>query len=133
MSLMVPPHVLEMAERDEEMSPAVFWCVVQESLPYFVKRVKELVANLKAGETIARTNHAPANTEEFGQLLRGFASTPIKRAAERQFGIDLEFVNCHMTLAKWTNDQSAETISRMDALTSTRSQLLNQSPELVNC
>lgn len=132
MSLTVPRHVLEMAERGEV--PLVdFWHVVQNSLPYFVRRVEELVAELMIGEMVAIVNHAPSSIEEFGQLLRGFASDPIRRAAEEWFGITLRFVNCHKTLAAWADDQSKETIAKLKEQTSVESQLLNQDPKLVNC
>ncbi len=56
------------------------------------------------------------------------ASDAMRAAIERRYGVRLAFQNCHRAAVFRPGAASA----RAD-FTSTRSQLLNQSPELINC
>jgi hypothetical protein len=56
------------------------------------------------------------------------ASDAMRAAIERRFGVRLAFQNCHRAAAFRPSAGDA-----LAAFTSSRAQLLNQSPELVNC
>ena len=122
MSLDVPTAVLASAERGE-LTDEQFLSVVRDSLPYAWEVVSAAAAD---GE------HAvPPPTEAHrGQLLRALASTSIRTALERHFGVALAFQNCHRVAAF---RPAAVGGPEHRAFTSTRGQLLNQSPELRDC
>ena len=122
MSLDVPTAVLASAERGE-LTDEQFLSVVRDSLPYAWEVVSAAAAD---GE------HAvPPPTEAHrGQLLRALASTSIRTALERHFGVALAFQNCHKVgafpLDEVGGDAYREFISPV-------SQILNQTPELRDC
>jgi hypothetical protein len=128
MSLTVTPEVLAQAERGELPLPA-FVDVVRTSLPYFYERVEHLAERLGAGR-VAVDDDTPTTDAEWGQLLRGFASDPIRQAMEQHFGVRLGFRNCCFTAA---TRPGSETDGRWTALFTPRAQILAQSPSLVNC
>jgi len=64
-----------------------------------------------------------------GQLLRALASDAMRRALERHFGVRLAFQNCHR-VAAFAPGAPAQLY---DDFVSPRAQILNQSPELINC
>lgn len=134
MSLTVPADVLECAQRDTVDDADIVECVAA-SLPYAHGLVVTLAERLHAGDTRDGTVFAdnvvePPTEADRGQLLRAVASDAIRRALERHFGVRLAFQNCHR-LAAFPTDSGAD--AALATFTSVRAQLLNQSPELVNC
>ncbi len=128
MSLTVPPELVERAVqgeiRDEE-----FAACVRDSLPYAWSVVSRLAGELRSGDGAFADNQVPPPDEAArGQLLRALASDAIRGGLEGHFGVRLAFQNCHR-VAVFRPD--AEAARRLFA--SPREQILNQSPELVNC
>lgn len=70
----------------------------------------------------------PPDEEARGQLLRMMASDAMRTAVERRYGVRLAFQNCHRAAVF-----RPEATAALAAFTSPRAQLLNQSPELVDC
>jgi hypothetical protein len=112
MSLDVSPQLLARAERDE-FDEAEFVDTVRRSLPY----------------AYGNTTPPPGEAER-GQLLRALASDAIRSSLERHFGVTLAFMNCHRVAVFRPGADQEQAYRRF---TSTRSQLLNQSPEFRDC
>jgi hypothetical protein len=134
MSLTVPSELLVQAERGEVAEDHFVRCV-RDSLPYAYELVAGLAGRLRAGEvdqglTFADNRVEPPDEQARGQLLRAMASDAIRSALERHFGVRLAFQNCHR-VAVFPLDAAAD--AQFERFTSVRAQLLNQSPELVNC
>jgi hypothetical protein len=134
MSLTVSPELLERAETGP-VDDADFVACIKESLPYAYEVVERVAGNLTTGNTaegrpFADNQLEPPTEQARGQLLRALASDAIRGALERHFGVRLAFQNCHR-VAAFPTDRSADDALR--TFTSVRAQLLNQSPELVNC
>jgi uncharacterized protein len=133
MSLTVTPDVLEAAEAGR-LSDEAFVACVQESLPYaydVVERLaRQLPAAVAAGASFAVDDTVPPDDAAFGQLLRAFASTSIRGALERRFGVALAFQNCHRVGAFPPAGREGDAYRRF---TSPESQIRNQRPDLVNC
>jgi hypothetical protein len=128
MSLTVPPLLLEQASHGE-VDDADFLACVRTSLPYAWDVVTGLIRELEAGDGEFADNQVPPPDEAArGQLLRMMASDAMRAAVERHFGVRLAFQNCHRAAAFRPSATAAFT-----AFTSSRAQLLNQSPELVDC
>jgi hypothetical protein len=128
MSLTVPPALLEQASHGE-VDDADFLACVRASLPYAWEVVTGLIRELDAGGGEFADNQVPPPDEAArGQLLRMMASDAMRAAVERHFGVRLAFQNCHRAAAFRPSATAAFT-----AFTSSRAQLLNQSPELVDC
>ena len=128
MSLTVPPPLLEQASHGE-VDDADFLACVRTSLPYAWDVVTGLIEELDAGGGEFADNQVPPPDEAArGQLLRMMASDAMRAAVERHFGVRLAFQNCHRAAAFRPSATAAFT-----AFTSSRAQLLNQSPELVDC
>jgi hypothetical protein len=128
MSLAVPADLLEQAQQGE-VDDEVFLACVRSSLPYAWGVISGLIADLNAGEAQFADNQLPPPDEAArGQLLRLMASDAMRAAVERHYGVRLAFQNCHRA-AVFRPAASAA----LAEFTSARSQLLNQSPELVNC
>ncbi|WP_242424743.1 SCO5389 family protein, partial [Frankia sp. EI5c] len=72
----------------------------------------------------------PPDEEARGQLLRALASTSIRSALERHFGVKLAFQNCHRVAVFPPEALGGE---QYRAFVSARAQVLNQQPEFVNC
>jgi hypothetical protein len=129
MSLDVAPELLDQAERGE-IDDAAFVATVQRSLPYayaLIERVSRQAYVVNA--PFADNQVPPESEEERGQLLRALASDAIRGSLERHFGVQLAFQNCHRVAAfRPDSDPAAHA-----EFTSTRAQVLNQSPELRNC
>lgn len=70
----------------------------------------------------------PPDEAARGQLLRLMASDAMRTTIERHYGVRLAFQNCHRA-AVFRPGADAE----LATFTSARAQLLNQSPEFVNC
>jgi hypothetical protein len=128
MSLTVPPDLLEQASLGE-VDDARFLDCVRTSLPYAWDMVTSLVIELEAGDGDFADNQVPPPDEAArGQLLRMMASDAMRDAIERHFGVRLAFQNCHRAAVFRPSATAA-----FAKFTSPRAQLLNQSPELVDC
>jgi hypothetical protein len=130
MSLTVPAALLDAAVRDE-VTDAEFVDCVRTSLPYAWSVVSDVADRLHSGGAEMADHATPPPSEaERGQLLRALASDAIRGGLERHFGVTLAFQNCHRVAAF---HPSALDGDRYRTFTSPRAQLLNQSPELVDC
>jgi hypothetical protein len=128
MSLTVSPQLLEEARRGE-VDDAAFLSCVRDSLPYAWKVVTGLIDELRAGEADFADNETPPPDETArGQLLRLMASDAMRSAVERHFGVRLAFQNCHRAAAFRPTAHGAYA-----QFVTAREQILNQSPELVDC
>ena len=128
MSLTVPADLLEQA-RHGEVDDAEFLDCVRTSLPYAWNVIGDLITELGAGDADFADNQVPPPDEAArGQLLRLMASDAMRGAVERHFGVRLAFQNCHRAAAF----RPAATAA-IAACRSPRAQLLNQSPEFVDC
>ena len=83
----------------------------------------------QAAGGFAEDQAPPPNLEAQGQLLRMMASDAMRGALERHFGVRLAFQNCHR-VGVFGPGATDEEYRRF---VSPRAQLLNQSPELINC
>ena len=122
MSLDVPTPVLDAAARGE-LDDAQFVAVVRDSLPYAWEVVSAAAAD---GEH----SISPSSEVHRGQLLRALASTSIRTALERHFGVALAFQNCHKVGAFPLDEVGGDAYR---AFISPVSQILNQTPELRDC
>ena len=130
MSLNVAPELLAQAEQGE-IQERDFVATVRESLPYAYDLIARLAGELRDGEAEFADNQTPPPSEaERGQLLRALASDAIRGSLERHFGITLAFMNCHRVAAFRPGTEDGTTYAKF---TSTRSQILNQSPEFRDC
>ncbi|MGD0556398.1 MAG: SCO5389 family protein [Streptosporangiaceae bacterium] len=128
MSLTVTPDLLERA-RYGEVDDASFTDCVRTSLPYAWGVISGLIERLNGSDAEFADNQVPPPDEAArGQLLRLMASDAMRAAVERHFGVRLAFQNCHRAAAFRPSATGAYA-----EFTSTRAQLLNQSPELVDC
>ena len=128
MSLTVSPGLLEQAKLGE-VDDAEFLDCVRTSLPYAWDMVAGLVKELEAGGGEFAGNQVPPPDEAArGQLLRMMASDAMRGAIERRYGVRLAFQNCHGAAVFLPSATAA-----LAAFTSPRAQLLNQSPEFINC
>jgi NucS shadow ORF len=128
MSLSVPADLLDRAQQGE-VDDAAFLDCVATSLPYAWSVISGLVADLDAGGAQFADNQVPPPDEAArGQLLRLMASDAMRGAVERHYGVRLAFQNCHRAAVFRPGAAAA-----LAEFTSARSQLLNQSPALVDC
>jgi hypothetical protein len=129
MSLNVTEELVAAAEADT-LTTADFVACVRDSLPYFYARVEKMAAAVNGGQDAVINEDEPQTDEEWNQLLRGFASDPIRDAMEEHFGIALAFRNCcaaGATKPENTKDPVwQQTFSK-------RQQVLQQRPALRNC
>ena len=134
MSLDVSSDLLAAAESGE-VTDAEFAECVRTSLPYAWETVSGLATRLhvEGAEAAGFVDNTtpPPDEQARGQLLRALASDAIRGCLERYFGVRLAFQNCHrVAVFPAGTDQNTENYRRF---TSTRSQLLNQSPEFRDC
>lgn len=130
MSLTVPPALLHAAETGP-VNEEEFVACVRDSLPYAWETVSRVTADLAASDAEFADNVVPPPGDaERGQLLRALASDAIRAGLERHFGVTLAFQNCHRVAAFRPGAAGSEAYRRF---TSSRGQLLNQSPALRNC
>jgi hypothetical protein len=128
MLLAVSADLLEQA-RQGEVEDGAFLDCVRASPPYAWSVVSRLITDLEAGEEQFADNRLPPPDEAArSQLLRLMASDAMRAAIERHHGVRLAFQNCHRVVVF-----RPEASTALAEFTSARSQLLNQSPELVNC
>ena len=129
MSLKVPAALLEQAGRGE-VGEEDFAACIRESLPYVWGVVSSLARQARqAAGGFAEDQAPPPSLEAQGQLLRMMASDAMRGALERHFGVRLAFQNCHR-VGVFGPGAADEEYRRF---VSPRAQLLNQSPELINC
>jgi hypothetical protein len=130
MSLQVSTALLDRAKAGP-VDDAEFIACVRDSLPYAWSVVSAVAERLhNDGGEYADDNTTPPGDAEQGQLLRALASSSMRGALERHFGVKLEFQNC-CRLAAFRPDTVNSTTHR--EYISPRSQLLNQSPQLLSC
>jgi hypothetical protein len=128
MSLTVPPDLLEQARRGE-VDDAAFIDCIRTSLPYAWGVVSGLIADLDAcGGEFADNQVPPPDEAARGQLLRLMASDAMRAAIERHHGVKLAFQNCHRAAVFRPGAVQAHA-----EFTATRSQILNQRPDLLDC
>ncbi len=127
MSLTVPAALLEQAEAGT-MRQGDFIACIKDSLPYAWQLIESLASRLSQTDASFVDNQvSPPNEQARGQLLRVLASDSMRTALESHFGFKLAFQNCHRVALFRQLDQSYQ-----DFISPT-SQILNQSPELVDC
>ncbi|MDL4772924.1 MULTISPECIES: SCO5389 family protein [Thermomonosporaceae] len=128
MSLTVDDRLLERA-RQGEVDDEAFVACVRSSLPYAWTVVSDVVDRMRAGTDGFADNLTPPPDEQArGQLLRVLASDAMRGALERHFGVRLAFQNCHRVAAF-----APGATKRHAAFVSPRAQLLNQSPDRIDC
>lgn len=128
MSLTVPAPLVDQAQRGPITDQDFLQCI-QTSLPYAWSVVSDVAARQRAeGGPFADNQVEPPDEKSRGELLRMLASDAMRGAIERHFGLRLAFQNCHR-VALFDPAATAE----YDEFVSTRAQVLNQKPELVNC
>jgi len=128
MSLAVSADLLDRAQRGE-VDDAAFLDCIRTSLPYAWDVITGLITGMEAGgEEFADNQVPPPDEAARGQLLRLMASDAMRAAVERHYGVRLAFQNCHRAAVFRPSATAA-----LAAFTSSRAQLLNQSPELVDC
>jgi hypothetical protein len=129
MSLAVPAELQEQAARGE-VDDEQFVACVRTSLPYAWSVISGLAARLDSGGGGFADNLVPPPDESArGQLLRALASDAMRGALERHFGVRLAFQNCHRVAVFGPGAPAGA----YEEFVSPRAQILNQSPELVNC
>lgn len=128
MSLTVSPQLLKQAQRGD-VDDAAFIDCIRDSLPYAWKVVSGLIDDLRVSEAEFADNQTPPPDETArGQLLRLMASDSMRSAIERYFGVRLAFQNCHRAAAFLPGAEDA-----YEDFVTSRAQILNQRPELVDC
>ncbi|RCV53268.1 SCO5389 family protein [Marinitenerispora sediminis] len=128
MSLTVSPELLDKAQRGPVTDDDFVACI-RESLPYAWSVVSGLAERTRTSGADFEANEVPPPGEaERGQLLRLLASDAMRGAVERHFGLRLAFQNCHRVALFRPEADTA-----YQEFVTPRAQLLNQSPELVDC
>ncbi|NEO16154.1 MULTISPECIES: SCO5389 family protein [unclassified Moorena] len=130
MSLNITPELLKQAQ-EGEVNQEAFIDSIRQSLPYAFGIVEDLAKRLAQGEAEWVEHSVPPPTEQDrAQLLRMIGGDAIRGAVERYFGIKLAFQNCHKTAI--FRPEALESPAYQDFI-SIRSQILNQTPELIDC
>jgi hypothetical protein len=131
MSLTVTAELKEMA-REGDLSLVEFINCVRHSLPRAWQVIEGLAGELRSRQSLTHAVHAPRHMEDEqrGQLLRLMASSSMRTAVERHYGLRFEFQNCHNTAAFRTEAVGSPEYRRF---ISPEAQILAQSPELVDC
>jgi hypothetical protein len=133
MSLTVAPDLLQKAEAGN-VTDAEFAQCVRESLPYAYDLVAGLAAQLgdqRPQDRIFADNRTePPSEQHRAQLLRAMASDAIRGVLGRHFAVRIAFQNCHRVAVFAAGADADGALARF---TSVPAQLLNQSPDLVNC
>lgn len=130
MSLAVPASLLEQAQAGDVDDEQFVECVRDSLPPYAWSVISGLAGRLAgSGDDFADNQVPPPDETARGQLLRALASDAMRGALERHFGVRLAFQNCHR-VAVFAPGAPAAALAEF---VSPRAQILNQSPELVNC
>ncbi|GAA2268587.1 SCO5389 family protein [Nonomuraea roseoviolacea subsp. roseoviolacea] len=128
MSLTVPPELLKQAQ-DGKIDNTAFLACIRDSLPFAWSLIEELVHKReRSGAEFVDNQVAPPSQEGYGQLFRALASNAIREALEAHFGVRLAFQNCHRVAVFAPSAEKAYA-----EFTTPVAQILNQTPELVNC
>ncbi|MEU6645501.1 SCO5389 family protein [Saccharomonospora sp. NPDC046836] len=128
MSLTVSPALLEQAHAGK-INDADFLRCIESSLPYAWSVVSGTAEKLRAnGDRFAINEDVPPTDEAWGQLFRLVASDAMRKAVEQHYDVRIAFQNC-CKVGIFNSDAVAE----YEDFTSTRAQILNQKPELLNC
>jgi hypothetical protein len=131
MSLMVTAELKERAQ-DGALPLDEFINCIRHSLPRAWQVVEGLADALRRQPSLTHAIHAPRHMEDEqrGQLLRLIASSSMRAAVERHYGLWFEFQNCHNTAVFRLNSVGSEEHRRF---ISPEAQILAQAPELVDC
>jgi hypothetical protein len=131
MSLTVTAELKELA-RDGALPLDEYINCIRHSLPRAWQVIDGLAAKLRSRQSLTHAIHAPRHMEDEqrGQLLRLMASSSMRAAVERFYGLKLEFQNCHNTAAFRQNAVGSAEHRRF---ISPEAQILAQAPELVDC
>ncbi len=131
MSLTVTSELKGLA-RDGALPQDEFINCIRHSLPRAWQVIDGLAGELLSRASLNHAVHAPRNMEDEqrGQLLRLMASSSMRAAVERHYGLKFEFQNCHNTAAFRQNAVGSPEYRRF---ISPEAQILAQSPELVDC
>lgn len=128
MSLNVSAGLLEKAQRGPVPDDEFVDCV-RESLPYAWSMVERLAKELDAtGVPSVQNLEVPPNDASWGEVFRLVGSDAMRGAVQRHFGVRLAFQNC-CKVGLFRLDATDE----YETFISSRAQLLNQRPELLNC
>jgi hypothetical protein len=130
-SLTVTTEIKELAKGGNLPLDEFINCI-RRSLPRAWQVIEELAGALRNQPSLAHAIHAPRHMEDEqrGQLLRLMASSSMRAAIERHYGLRFEFQNCHNMGAF-----RPEAIGSKGHLRfiSPEAQILAQSPELIDC
>lgn len=128
MSLTVPANLLEQARRGPVSDDDFIDCI-RRSLPYAWSVMSGLAEQLqRTGARMAVNDSEPPDEASWGQLFRLVGSDAMRAAVERHFGVRMAFQNC----CKVGFFDPAAVEDHAEFVTS-RAQVLNQKPELINC
>jgi hypothetical protein len=129
MSLTVPASLIEQAQ-EGDISTQDFLQCIKDSLPYAWQLLEGLAGRLSTtNESFVDNQTPPPDEKARGQLLRVLSSDSMRHALEEYYGVKLAFQNCHR-VALFKRDALGATYQEF---ISSRSQILNQKPELVDC
>lgn len=132
MSLQVDGSLLEKAMLQGVSDEDLVGCV-ETSLPFAHDHIMGVINRAKdSHEGWAYHEPDQITEEQRGQMLRAYASTAIRNAYERIFGVTLVFQNCHRGAAFLT-EKSRFNRAAYEVFVSPRTQVLAQSPEKVHC
>ena len=130
MSLNVSDSMIRQAVLDT-VDDSDFADTIRQSLPYAWGIVESLAERVyQDGEAWADHAVPPPSEQARAQLLRMVGGDAIRRTVEQHFNVKLAFQNCHR-LAAFHPDE-VTSAAYLDFI-SVRRQILNQTPELVDC
>ncbi|MFA5936012.1 MAG: hypothetical protein WC787_04130 [Patescibacteria group bacterium] len=113
MSLSVPSKVIEMVKSGERISSPVFIKLVQASLPAFNVVCSFLAAQLTESNPRASQSMTGVLGEHYGQVLRGMASTAIRREMQKHFGCTF-YMKAERTLSAVLPEHEPEEMDDVD-------------------
>ncbi len=131
MSLTVTADHKQMAQ-DGVLALDEFIDCIKHSLPRAWQVIEGLAYALHNQQSLTHAIHAPRHMEDEqrGQLLRLMASSSMRAAVERFYGLRFEFQNCHVTAAFRPDAVGSEEHRRF---ISPEAQILAQTPEFLDC
>jgi hypothetical protein len=131
MSLTVTAELKGLA-REGNLSLDEFITCIRLSLPRAWQVVEGLADALRSQPSLTHAIHSQRRMgdEQRGQLLRLMASSSMRSAVERHYGLIFEFQNCHNMAAFRPEAVGSEEHRRF---ISPEAQILAQTPELVDC
>lgn len=138
MSLTVSPEIKAHAKGGTLTHDAFYECI-KESLPFAVDVIHRLAHEADHSESdMAEFAPASLSDQDRGQLLRATASNAIRSALEMRFAshqhratrIMIGFKNCHNVGVFLGTSKGRRAFKKW---TSKESQILAQSPELIDC